>query len=202
MKPSYAALGLAAVLSILAVLWGVSEWRQRSGSQAEVQANIESGVASANQTQAQASDALVSNLQAKVDGQQQDLDRVSKERDALLRKLASKPVPGANPADSVPGTDAMDALEAAVAIRDEVIAKDAEVIDSQKVIIDSQVGVISQLTLSRDSWKATAEARERQAMAQEAATRAWKKAVTSSKWVGRAQGFAAGIALGYVGGRR
>mgnify|MGYP000990923618 CR=1 FL=1 len=38
--------------------------------------------------------------------------------------------------------------------------------------------------------------------AQAAATAAWKQAVATSRWRGRVEGFAAGVALGYVGGKR
>jgi hypothetical protein len=192
------AFGLVGCLAFIA-----ESCQKKHGNANEVTAHIAEGEANAHQSQANASDAKVSDLQAKVDGQAKELGRLNAERDALLKRLAAKPVPHADPVGSnLSPTDLVDALETAVADRDEVIAKDAEVIG--KLEADSTVkdSLIVALTTSRDEWKATAQARERQAIAQAAATEAWKKAVSSSKWTGRVQGFAAGVALGYVGGRR
>ena len=186
--------------------FGVDSCHNTSGTQEERNANIASGEANAHQTQAQASDALVSDLKAKLEGQKADLGRIASERDALLRKLAAKPKPNANPAGSgVAPTDPMGddrpALIDHISELTVLIAKDAEVIETQNQVINSQSGVIQVLTASRDEWRQTAEFREKQALAQEAATRAWKKSVTSSRWQGRLEGFAVGVALGYVGGK-
>lgn len=201
MVTRYVALGLGAILLVLASLAGVDSCRKRQGSQAEVQAAIHQGEANAHQAQAQTSDAAYEDLKAKVDGQKQDLDRLNTERNALLRRLAAKPLPNPNHADHIPGSDALDALEAAIDVRDEIIAKDAEVIQAQAYFIEAQKAEIAVLVVSRDEWKATAEARERQAMAQAEATRAWKQAVTTSRWQGRGEGAVVGALLGLLGGK-
>ena len=192
-----AAIGLGLILAILAGLAGYNSCRKTQGSAAEVQANIAKGEANAHQSQAQASDAVVSDLQAKHLEAQKALDRLTNERVALLKRLdverqARLDAESAHPATIEPIPD----------VRDAVIAKDAEVIAAQTVVIGQKDAEIVQLTTSRNEWKATAEARERQALAQEAATKAWKQAVTSSRWQGRIEGFAAGAALGFLGGRR
>lgn len=183
---------LGAAVLILGTLgivsFGVESCRRQQGSGAEVQANIAAGEAQTHEAQAGKADATVQDLQAKLDSKAKDLDRVSKERDALLKRLAAKPVPHVDPVVPNPGADTLDALEAAIADRDEVIAKDAELITVQAETITKQVQTIQVLTVARDEWRATAEARERQALAQEAATKAWKGAVSSAEWKGRAQG--------------
>ena len=196
-----AALGLFLVIGGLAALsLGLESCRKHTGSQNEVTAHIAEGVANAHQSQAQASDALLPNLQAKLAATEEKLGRVSSERDALLKRLAAQPVPH-DPA-VVPTVELVAALHAAVEVRDEVIAKDAEVIAGQEVLIKNQSEQVLVLTTSRDEWKATAEARERHAQAQEAATKAWKQAVSAAEWNGGLKGFAVGAALGLLGGRR
>lgn len=163
------------------------------------QTAIHEGEANAHQSQANASDAKVSDLQAKVDSQAQELGRLNAERDALLKRLAAKPVPHEDPA--VPAVGLVDALEAAVSDRDDVIAKDAEVIAAQDGRIKGLEAVNGQLVASRDEWKAAFESERKARQAQEAASRAWKDAVTTSEWKGGIKGFIAGTALGYLGAR-
>lgn len=195
--------GIVLAFGLVGLLAFITEGcEKKRGTQNEVTAHIAEGEANAHQSQANASDAKVSDLQAKVDSQAKELGRLNAERDALLKRLAAKPLPNPNHADPIPGTDLVDALEIAVSERDEVIAKDAQVIEAFKADSVVKDSLITAIAKSRDEWKATAEARERQAIAQKAATDAWKKAVVASKWEGRVQGFAAGIAVGFLGGRR
>lgn len=193
-----AAVGLALVIGGLGALAGLDSCRKHQGTQAEHNAAVASGEANAHQHNAEAQDAALSDLQTKLKAREADLDQLNAERDGLLRKLAAKPKPNADPAGGPTVGSDDSALEAAEA----VIAKDAEVIQAQDLLIKNQSESILVLTKARDEWRATAEARERQALAQEAATRAWKDAVTTSRWRGRVEGFAAGVALGYVGGKR
>lgn len=83
------------------------------------------------------------------------------------------------------------------------------VIASQGVLIEKLDGQVVQLQLAltdeqkrSNEFKAAFEAERRRALAQEAATEAWKQAVTASKWRGRFEGFAVGVVAGYLGGRR
>lgn len=200
-----AVLGLALVIGGLAALSGLDSCRRAGGGLAEHNAAVAQGEANAHQSQAQAHDSEVADLQAQLVAREADLGRLSRERDALRRKLAAVGQSNSHPAntgsvgadDSEPSGNSgeLDLLRATV-------AKDAEVIEAQELLIKNQSESILVVTKARDEWKATAEARERQALAQEAATKAWKDAVTSSRWRGRVEGFAAGVALGYVGGRR
>lgn len=77
------------------------------------------------------------------------------------------------------------------------------------VLIEAQAGQIAALGLAltdeqrrSEQFRLAYESERKATAAQEAATRAWKQAMTTSKWRGRIEGFAAGAALGYVGGRR
>ena len=130
MIPRYAVLGLGAILLVLVALAGVDSCRRHQGASSETQAAIHQGEANAHQTQAGEADAKVQDLQAKLEDQKQGLDRLTKERDVLLRKLAAKPVPHVDPSDPVPGPVALEAALSAISERDAVIAKDAEVIAS------------------------------------------------------------------------
>lgn len=182
----------------------VTSCRKKQASEAQTQADIAKGEANAHQNQAKASDAKMADLQAKLDAKESDLGRLSGERDVLLRKLATHTgqhpvvVPPGDPGGEVVADD----RDSLIVDLKAVVAKDAEVIASQSGVIIDQKAVILTLTTSRDEWKSTAEARERQAMAQEAATKAWQKAVISAQWSGGFKGFALGAALGYLGGKR
>ena len=192
-----AAIGLGLILAILAGLASYGAHKKKTGQGSQVIAAEAKGEANAHQAQAQASDKALQDLQAKHLETQEALGRLTSERVALLKRLESERQARLDAESAHPA-----AVEPVPDVRDAVIAKDAEVIAAQAVVIGQKDAEIVQLTTSRDEWKATAEARERQALAQESATKAWKQAVTSSKWVGRAQGFAAGVAIGYIGAKR
>lgn len=194
--------GTLALLGIIAAgtVFGVNSCRRRQASEAETQAYIASGEAGVHQSNATTSDTTVSDLKAKLADQTVILARVAGERDALLKRWNARSLP--LPALPSTTTDDRPALLEQLALASAVIEKDAAMIEDQSKVIETQALTIGTVTVSRDEWKATAEARERQARAQEVATKAWKQSVTSSKWVGRFQGFAAGVAVGYVAGAR
>lgn len=195
-KPAYSFIGLGLILAALASLAGVDSCRKKQGSNAQTQANVAKGEANAHQTQAQTSDAVAANLQAQLMAKETALGRLTAERGALLKRLESERQARLDAESAHPA-----AVEPIPDVRDALIAKDAEVIEAQGKEIAGLKDLTSQLVISRDQWKATAEARERQALAQQAATDAWKKAVTTSRWRGRIEGFAVGMASGYVAGR-
>lgn len=200
MSPRYAAYGLCAILAILVSLMGASSCYGRLASQAEHQAAIHQGEASAHASQAQASDAVVTDLQAKLEAAKADLGRLSAERGALLRKLAAAKQDGHDSALPVAG-DETPAAPVSVDLSAQVIAKDAEVIEAQaKVIKGYEVQVVT-LTVSRDQWKAAFEAERRRAAGLEIALDAQKHVASNGKWMGRAQGFVFGLGAGFVAGR-
>lgn len=84
-----------------------------------------------------------------------------------------------------------------------------QLLAADRTLIEAQAGQIEALGLAladerrrSAEFKAAYEAERKATAAQAAATEAWKQAVTTSRWRGRIEGFAAGVALGYVGGRR
>ena len=195
-----AALGGLLIVGLLGgTALGVESCGKGSVIKAEQQANEAHGAADAHQTQAKDSDKLVTDLQARVASAASDVDRLTAERVRLLRALEAKvpPVPSypdhavAPPAQPGPVADE----------RDAVIAKDAELIQAQQVVISDQAAVIGTLIVSRDAWKATAEARQRDAAGLRIALDAQKSVAASGKWLGRVQGFAIGLGAGYVAGR-
>jgi len=82
-----------------------------------------------------------------------------------------------------------------------VVAKQDELIKAQADVIQAQDVKISGLILSRDAWKGSAEAREAEAIQLRAALTAQQGLNAGALWRGRIQGFAVGIASGYVAGR-
>lgn len=207
MTPSLGKILAGAVAVILVVgliAWGMDHYHQAKGSKDEAQAQAFKGEANATESQAQAKDKAYADLKAEHEAAKADLDRLSLERSALLRKLAAAKQNSGTPSQPDPGTvpSTTPALSDDLASRDAVIAKDAELIAAQAKVIEDQKSEIVILTDARDQWKATADLRNRQAMAQEAATEAWKKAVMASRWQGRIEGALAGAALGYLGGKR
>ena len=192
-KPGDALLGLALVVIALgASAFGIESCGKGKVQQGTIQAAEAHGAADAHQQQAQASDAQVEDLKAKVQSQNAKVGRLLAERTALLARL--------DHADHVP-VDPVPPGEPVRDDRDAVIAKDAEVIAAQGKQITDQAVVISALTVSRDAWKSTAEDRAREAAGLRIALDAQKSVANSGKWMGRVQGFAIGLGAGYVTGR-
>jgi len=192
-RPGDALLGLALVVVALgASAFGIESCGKGKVQQGTIQAAEAHGAADAHQQQAQASDAQVEDLKAKVQSQNAKVGRLLAERTALLARL--------DHADHVP-VDPVPPGEPVRDDRDAVIAKDAEVIAAQGKQIDDQGILLDQIATSRDAWKLTAEERAREAAGLRIALDAQKSVANSGKWVGRFQGFAIGLGAGYVAGR-
>lgn len=188
----------AVLLIIGSLVFGFDSCHKRRGAVAETIAHIAEGEANAHQSAAGRSDARLPEIEARLAEATAGMAGARAEVARLRKALATRPeaVPGPDGAPTAPDESlAADPRDALIASQDVLIA-------SQDAVITEQARKIAVLQVSRDEWKNTAEARERQALAQEAATRAWKSAVTTSRWRGRVEGFAAGAALGYLGGRR
>lgn len=200
-----AAVGLALVIGGLGALAGLDSCRKHQATDAEHNAAVHVGEANAHQHNAEAQDAAVSDLKAQLKARETDLGRLNAERDALLKRLAAKPKPHVDPASpaGVVGPDDPEPVSNAdeLALLRETVAKDAEVIEGQQILIKSQSELILVATKRGDEYRAAFESERKARQAQEAATQAWKSAVTTSKWRGRIEGFAVGIASGYVAGR-
>jgi hypothetical protein len=187
---------LAAVVA-LALLWAALSFMGRreegQGQAQETQSAIHTGEAQAHVQAAQSiPDHAPALAQAKADSARAWAEV------RRLRELVAAQKPGV-PDQGVSGEPAG---QPPVDHRDELLAADA-------VLIEAQAGQIAVLGLALQDeqhrsaeLKAAYEAERKATAAQAAATKAWKDAVTTSRWRGRIEGFAAGAALGYVGGRR
>jgi peptidoglycan hydrolase CwlO-like protein len=82
-------------------------------------------------------------------------------------------------------------LELAVSSRDEVIA-------DQAAALDGRDQLVAALIEDRDHWKASAEAREQQAVAERIAKDAQESASKANLWIGRAEGGGAVAATAYA----
>ena len=187
---------LGALAAGLLIWWGVAAgldaYHQRQGAQQAQESNVQHQEA---QTHAQAAQAIpdhtaaIQAAEARAKASEAKAGKLQHERDELLARLAAQP-------PALPD------------LRDEVIAKDKEVIQAQSEQIVGQAGQIAALGLAlkdeqrrSSEWQAAYQHEQNARMAQEAATNAWKSAVKESRWRGRIEGFAAGVALGYAGGK-
>lgn len=199
MTPRLSHIVAGAILAIgvvIGALIGIAHVAQKISGKAEASAKIEEKKADAHADAAKVSDKQVEDIKTKLDIAKANLDRLTSERDALLRKLKQPPSPGPVALPPLPATpsDTPD-------VRDEVIAKDAEVIASQKAVIEQQDAEIKGLVTSRDQWKAAYSDEKRSNVGLQIALDAQKVVSSSNKWVYRAQGLVIGFGAGYIGGR-
>lgn len=198
---SHILLGALLAVGLLGAVAGASSCYHKKGSQAEHQAAIHQGEANAHAGQAQASDAAVADLQAKLEASKADLGRLSAERSSLLRKLADAKQDSGNQAGSASGSVETPVTPVSDDLHVAVIAKDAEVIEAQANFIKGQEAQISALVVSRDEWKAAFEAERKRAAGLEITLDAQKHVNKTGRWIGRLEGLAVGLGAGYVAGR-
>ena len=195
MNPRYAIYAALAAALILGSLAGYKSCRKSQGSANEIQSAVHQGEANAHVSQAQAipehSEELAT-AKADVAGARAEVAR-------LKRVLAAQQ---SVPVSDHEGSDSTDLPPIPPDHRDQVIA-------AQDVLITKLDGQVLTLETSlRDEqarskqFREAFEAERKATAAQAAATEAWKKAVTASRWQGRIEGFAAGVALGYLGAKR
>lgn len=163
------------------VVVAIDSCHRKEGQAQAVQVAVHEGAANAHQAQAKEIDSRVPVLEKELSVQKASVAKLRSE----LAALKDSP----KESHKCPDNTA-------------IIAKQDELITAQDGQIKTLTKEVVVLTQARNAWKKTAEEREQQALAQAAATEAWKKAVTSSLWKGRVQGFAAGVVLGYVGAKR
>lgn len=191
----YLLLGLGAVLAILAGLAGVDSCRKHQGTEAERQAAVHQGEANAHANQAQT---IPDHSQALAEAQA-GVDRARAEVARLRKLLAAKPsVAVPDPAGEGPALPPVVPPD----LRDSTIAALESLVTEQDAQIGSLKWALSDEQKRSTEQRLRAEALERSIMAQQAATEAWRGAVKTSKWRGRAEGFVAGVALGYLEGKR
>jgi hypothetical protein len=195
--PRYAIYGLCALLAILAGLSGVDSCRRAQGSAAEVQSAIHQGEAT---THAQTAESLP-NHTAELASAKADSARAWAE----VRRLR-KAVDAASSVVPDPVVPPQAGGEGAVDLRtQQLLAADRELIEAQDRQIKGLELALADEQARSEQFRLAYEAERKATAAQAVATKAWKDAVTTSRWKGRvegfAAGFAAGVASGFVGGR-
>jgi hypothetical protein len=190
---------VAALMLVYGTFWAVEHHSQARGSKNEARAQVFKGEANATEAQARTADAKTEDAKTGDVAADKVVARIAAERVPLLKAWESRPVPP----DALPpaAPDDRAALIEQLHQAEALIEKDQEDIEALQQACAAKDVLIASALQRGDEWKATADLRERQAQAQEAATAAWKQAVTASRWRGRIEGFVAGAALGYVGGR-
>jgi len=196
------AVALASALIALGLTFGAGYWQgikhqSNAAEQAEVRANVAKGEADALKRQANAKDAEIA---AKDSGLAEARADVARKVEALRSIRAHVHVSGTADESEQPILAGPEYLEPNLAGNGIIAAQDA-LIQSQAYLIKSQEVKISDLLISRDLWKSSAEAREREAAGLRIALEARKSLTKGALWRGRFQGIAVGAALGYAGGR-
>lgn len=178
-------IGLLLVIGVLAgAVMTIDSCHRKEGQAQGVNVAQHEGAAVVHQTNATEADAQIPALKKQLQAEKGNVDRLKAELESLKHKEPE-------PHDCKPSPDTL----AVIAKQDEIICAQ----DKQIKVLESEVVV---LTKARDEWKQTAEERLKQSQAQEAATAAWKAAVSTSTTKGRIQGFAVGLVLGYIGGKK
>ena len=180
--PTRYLISLGVVLGALScAVFAIDSCHRKRGQQQEVQVAVHQGTAEAHQDEAKAQDSKVPLLQKRLQDAQAE---VAVLKDQLAHVQAQGNTESVVAQDNAGTIDAQSKL---------ILAQDKEI-----SVLKEEVVV---LTKARDEWKKTAEERLMQAQAQAAATAAWKDAVSTSTTKGRIQGFAVGLALGFLGGK-
>lgn len=191
-KVIYSVIG--AVTVVVASLFAFQAYKSHRGLANQLKAQEFKGEADVHVNQAQAIPEHAQELaQAKADvaGARAEVQRLRRLVAAQGRTRVSDSAGATAPA---PGPVAPDR-------RDELLAADAVLIDKQDAQIQALTLALVDKTKQADEYREAFEAERKAFAAQEAATKAWKEAVSTSRWTGRIEGFAAGVALGYVGGK-
>ena len=112
--------------------------------------------------------------------------RVEAERAPMMEKWRERtPVPDALPTGA---QDDRAILVAQLKQANDIIAKGQEDIEALHKESADKDALIASLTKRGDDWQAVAELREKQQLAQQAATDAWKRAAAEGRWEGRGEG--------------
>lgn len=191
---AYLLSAVAALALIWVALTFAGHHRAQQGQAQEIQSSVHQGEAQAH---VQAAESVPDHSQA-LASTAADSARAWAEVRRLRQLVDAKPP--ALPDPAIPPSTSGDAASD---------LRTQQLLAADRTLIEAQAGQIEALGLAladeqrrSAEFKAAYEAERKATAAQAAATEAWKQAVTTSRWRGRIEGFAAGVALGYVGGRR
>jgi hypothetical protein len=190
----YAFWGAMVFGLVVALLLTHQSCVEKRGNDAGQQAQQHIGEANTHANQAQAIPDHAEELEATkkdVAGARAEVARLRK----LLEAKPGVPVPDPVGPDSpnIP-TPPPDHRDEVIAAQDVLITKlDGQVLTLETALRDEQK--------RSGEFKAAFESERKAFAAQEAATKAWKDAVNASRWQGRIEGFAVGVASGYLAGK-
>ena len=190
MTPRWYLKPLAYLLAVGLIFWaGMATstwWSSRRASRQVEQADQHRSRADERKGEAQAQDAKEAGLRGAVAKAQKKVEQV--------RGLGSTQRPSGQPHSST-GSGAAPLDDSAAVAPDVDLGK---LVAAQDELIREQEALIQSLTSSRDAWRASAEEREREAVALRLALDAHKAAIRGSRWAGRLEGLAVGIAAAYL----
>lgn len=118
---------------------------------------------------------------------------------ATLARLRQAP-PAAPVPPPAPGTPEPQPVAPPVDLA-AVVAQQDLLIAAQDKQLQDQAGQIKTLTLARDSWRLSAQESAAEAAQLRSALAAKEGVLKAQRWMGRIEGLAVGLGVGYVGGR-
>jgi len=186
--------GLIALLLIcLGTSWAIQRHSAARAVAAESEATEARGARDAAIEQSKAKDAEISHHAQTIAALQAEVSSAKSVAAKLRARAGIKPAVSGDPVHPG-GLDGQPDAGALVAALDSVIASQDRLIAEQ----DAQIKTQGERIKTGDDALA---ASMRQTRALEIALSAQKHATTSSKWIGRLQGFAIGVSVGWVGGK-
>lgn len=189
-----AVIGAAVLLALVASAWGVGYLQgARSGQARSIEAEKQSQEAKGRADAAAESARRAQENEAQARAQVADADAKAARAAELVAKLRNRPVPDSG---VVPGPGPV-SLEPAALI-DALTSQ----VEAERVRVAARDAVILSLEAQRDGWKRAHDERQRETVALRLALEGQKAAVRGALWRGRVQGFAVGIASGYLAGRK
>jgi hypothetical protein len=197
------AITAGAILIVLGSVWALGyAMGQRKQAvatvEAENRANVAKGEADAHKALAQAKDAEITAKDDLLASARADVDTKTAALAKLRASIRNSQITN-TPADDQPILAGPEYLDADNLIG--ISIKQDELIKAQADLIKQQDVKINTLLISRDEWKATSEAREREAAGLRIALEAQKSLTKGALWRGRFQGLAVGVASGYALGK-
>lgn len=189
------------VLVVLGVAFGAGYWQGTKRNQAKVAqsenaANVAKGEADALKRQAEAKDQAIAAKDSAIADAKASLYRAEQE---LARSKMVRPTVVPVPIPAIPWTP-MGNMGMEEPGRD-LVGRQEAVIKAQSNLIKLQEAKITDLTISRDTWKEAESARAREAAGLRIALEAQKSLTKNALWKGRIQGLAIGLGSGYAIGR-
>lgn len=189
-----AAVVIGVAVGLLASAWGIGYLQgARSGQARSIEAEKQSQEAKGRSDAAAESARRAQENEAQARAQVADADAKAARAAELVAKLRNRPVPASGvvpPADHGP-LEPVGLIEAMT-----------EQVEAQQEQIRARDGLILSLEAQRDGWKRAHDERQRETVALRLALEGQKAAVRGALWRGRIQGFAVGIASGYLAGRK